>query len=91
MVQTRLDAGWELPAVSDEEALASYLELGSPENRQAVFDSLEHVALPPVVAEGQQEMQDIVTEELVEAQSGRKSVADALASAEERVNAAIGG
>jgi multiple sugar transport system substrate-binding protein len=91
MVQTRLDAGWELPAVADEEALASYLELGSPENRQAVFDSLEHVALPPVVAEGQQEMQDIVTEELVEAQSGRKSVADALASAEERVNAAIGG
>ena len=91
MVQTRLDAGWELPAVADEEALGSYLELGSPENRQAVFDSLEHVALPPVVAEGQQEMQDIVTEELVEAQSGRKSVADALASAEERVNAAIGG
>lgn len=91
MVQTRLDAGWELPAVSDEEALASYLELGDPENRQAVFDSLEQVALPPVVAEGQQEMQDILTEELVEAQSGRKSVADALASAEERINAAIGG
>lgn len=91
MVQTRLDAGWELPAVSDEDALASYLELGDPENRQAVFDSLEQVALPPVVAEGQQEMQDIMTEELVEAQSGRKSVADALASAEERINAAIGG
>ena len=91
MVETRLDAGWELPAVSDEDALASYLELGDPENRQAVFDSLENVALPPVVAEGQQEMQDIMTEELVEAQSGRKSVADALASAEERINAAIGG
>lgn len=91
MVQTRLDAGWELPAVSDEDALASYLELGDPENRQAVFDSLEQVALPPVVAAGQQEMQDIMTEELVEAQSGRKSVADALASAEERINAAIGG
>ncbi len=91
MVQTRLDAGWELPAVSDEDALASYLELGDPENRQAVFDSLEQVALPPVVAEGQQEMQDILTEELVEAQSGRKSVADALASAEERINAVIGG
>jgi len=91
MVQTRLDAGWELPAVSDEDALASYLELGDPDNRQAVFDSLEQVALPPVVAQGQQEMQDIMTEELVEAQSGRKSVADALASAEERINAAIAG
>lgn len=91
MVEARLDSGWELPATSDEAALASYLELGDPENRQAVFDSLEQVALPPVVAEGQQEMQDIMTEELVEAQSGRKSVEDALASAEERINAAIGG
>jgi len=91
MVQTRLDAGWELPATSDEAALDSYLTLGNPENRQAVFDSLENVALPPVVAEGQQEMQDIMTEELVEAQAGRKSVQEALDSAEERINAAIGG
>ena len=91
MVQTRLDAAWELPATSDEAALDSYLTLGDPENRQAVFDSLDQVALPPVVTEGQQEMQDIMTEELVEAQAGRKSVEDALASAEERINAAIGG
>ncbi len=91
MVQTRLDAGWELPAISDEAALDSYLTLGDPANRQAVFDSLEQVALPPVVAQGQQEMQDIMTEELVEAQAGRKTVQEALDSAEERINAAIGG
>jgi len=91
MVQTRLDSGWELPPISDEAALATYLEKDAPANRQAVFDSLDGIALPPVVAEGQQEMQDIMTEELVEAQSGRKSVADALAAAEERINAAIGG
>lgn len=91
MVETRLDAGWELPATSDEAALESYLTLGDPENRQAVFDSLEQVALPPVVAEGQQEMQDVMTEELVEAQAGRKTVQEALDSAEERINAAIGG
>ncbi|WP_353826417.1 ABC transporter substrate-binding protein [Agromyces sp. SYSU T0242] len=91
MVQTRLDAGWELPATSDEAALDSYLTLGNPEDRQAVFDSLEQVALPPVVAQGQQEMQDIMSEELVEAQAGRKTVQEALDSAEERINAAIGG
>jgi multiple sugar transport system substrate-binding protein len=90
MVQTRLDAGWELPPISDEAALAAYLEKDDPANRQAVFDSLDGIALPPVVAEGQQEMQDIMTEELVEAQSGRKTVEEALASAEERINAAIG-
>ncbi|WP_309616423.1 sugar ABC transporter substrate-binding protein [Salinibacterium sp.] len=91
MVDTRLDAGWELPPISDDAQLAVYLEKGTPANRQAVFDSLDGIALPPVVAVGQTEMQDIMGEELVEAQAGRKSVEDALASAEERINAAIGG
>lgn len=90
-VDVRLDAGWELPPISDDAKLATYLDKGAPDNRQAVFDSLDGIALPPVVAEGQTEMQDIMTEELVEAQSGRKTVEDALASAEERINAVIGG
>ena len=91
MVDIRLDSGWELPPISDEAKLATYLEKGAPDNRQAVFDSLDAIALPPVVAQGQTEMQDILTEELIEAQAGRKSVEDALASAEERINAVIGG
>lgn len=91
MVQTRLDAGWELPPISDEAQLATYLDKGAPANRQAVFDSLDGIALPPVVANGQTEMQDIIGEELVEAQAGRKTVEEALASAEERINAVIGG
>jgi multiple sugar transport system substrate-binding protein len=91
MVDIRLDNGWELPAISDEAKLATYLEKGAPANRQAVFDSLDGIALPPVALKGQTEMQDIITEELIEAQAGRKSVEDALASAEERINAVIGG
>jgi multiple sugar transport system substrate-binding protein len=90
-VDVRLDAGWELPPISDDAKLATYLDKGTPDNRQAVFDSLNGIALPPVVAEGQSEMQDIMGEELVEAQAGRKTVEDALASAEERINAVIGG
>ena len=90
-VDVRLDAGWELPPISDDAKLATYLDKGSPDNRQAVFDSLDGIALPPVVAKGQTEMQDIMTEELIEAQAGRKTVEDALASAEERINAVIGG
>lgn len=91
MVDIRLDAGWELPPIADEAQLEVYLTKDTPANRQAVFDSLDAVALPPVVAAGQTEMQDIIGQELVEAQAGRKSIADALASAEERINAAIGG
>ena len=65
MVQARLDSGWELPPISDEKALASYLDKGAPANRKAVFDSLDGIALPPVVANGQSEMQDIMGEELI--------------------------
>ncbi|WP_439592162.1 ABC transporter substrate-binding protein [Microbacterium sp.] len=90
MVQTRLDAGWELPPIADDAELGAYLDKGDPANRQAVFDSLDGVALPPVVEKGQQEMQDIMTEELVEAQAGRKTVEQALTDAESRINAAIG-
>ncbi|MGB3910749.1 MAG: sugar ABC transporter substrate-binding protein [Pseudolysinimonas sp.] len=91
MVDIRLDSGWELPPIADDAKLATYLEKGAPANRQAVFDSLDGIALPPVVAKGQAEMQDIITEELIEAQAGRKTVEEALASAEERINAVIGG
>ncbi len=91
MVDIRLNAGWELPPISDEAQLAVYLEKGTPANRQAVFDSLDAIALPPVVAQGQTEMQDIMTAELIEAQAGRKTVQEALDSAEERINAVIAG
>jgi multiple sugar transport system substrate-binding protein len=90
MVETRLASGWELPPISDDTLLTSYLDQGAPANRQAVFDALENVALPPTVATGQSEMQDIVTEELGEAAAGRKTVDEAVASAAERVNALIG-
>lgn len=89
-VDVRLEAGWELPPIADESALSAYLELSPPANRQAVFDSLEEVALAPSIGDGQAEMQDIVTEELTEAAAGRKSVEQALTDAEERVNALLG-
>ncbi|QNA91554.1 MULTISPECIES: sugar ABC transporter substrate-binding protein [unclassified Microbacterium] len=90
MVDVRLDSGWELPPIADESQLDVYLDKGDPANRQAVFDSLEQVALAPSIGEGQTEMQDIVSEELTEAAAGRKSVQEALDSAEERVNALLG-
>lgn len=89
-VQVRLDAGWELPTIADQSQLEPYLENTPPSNRQAVFDSLENVALAPSIGEGQAEMQDIVTEELTEAAAGRKTVEQALADAETRVNALLG-
>ncbi|SJN39532.1 N-Acetyl-D-glucosamine ABC transport system, sugar-binding protein [Microbacterium esteraromaticum] len=89
-VDTRLTAGWELPPIADEAALSAYLDITPPTNRQAVFDSLDEVALAPSIGDGQAQMQDIVTEELTEAAAGRKTVEDALADAEKRIAPLLG-
>ncbi len=89
-VDTRLKAGWELPPIADEAALSAYLDITPPANRQAVFDSLDEVALAPSIGDGQAEMQDIVTEELTEAAAGRKTVEEALTDAEKRIAPLLG-
>lgn len=89
MVNERLDAGWELPAVADEELLAPYLELSPPDNREAVFQALESVVTPPVIVK-QQQLQDIVTLALERAVLGEVSVQDALDQAAAEVNELLG-
>lgn len=84
-VHERLTGEWELPAVVDESLLAPYLEQRPPENRQAVFDALEAVVVPPVITR-QQELQDAVTLALQRAIEGIVSVEDAVAEAEAAVN-----
>ncbi|MEV1168754.1 sugar ABC transporter substrate-binding protein [Nonomuraea sp. NPDC049784] len=86
---TRIQSSWELPPVSDQQVLSGYLKDPKPANRQAVFDSLKSIALPPVIKR-QQEMQDAVTKELGEAAAGRKSVQDALKAAAAEVDALLG-
>lgn len=84
-VDTRLAASWELPPVSDMTQLTSYLGQGLPANRQAVFDSLDNVALAPSIGDNQAQMADIVTKYLGEAAAGRMTVEDALAQAAKEV------
>lgn len=85
MVNERLEAGWELPAISDEDLLAPYLEISPPENREAVFAALDSVVTPPVIVE-QQQLQDVVTLALERAVLGELSVEDALDQAAAEVN-----
>lgn len=90
-VTTRLDTGWGLPPLVDETALSGYLSRGSPANRQAVFDSLDGIVLPPIVPAGKADLRGVIDEELANARTGRKSIEDALESAERRINATLGG
>lgn len=87
-VNQRLNGNWELPAVFNEELLAPYLEQTPPANRQAVFDALEGVVVPPVI-ERQQELQDTVTLYLQKAVLGEMTVKEALDQAVVEVNALL--
>lgn len=87
-VQARLDASWELPAVADLNLLAPYLEQSPPGNRQAVFDSLEAIVVPPVI-ERQQEMQDAIGRALDQARLGQLTAEEALSQAADQVRALL--
>lgn len=87
-VKIRLAAAWEIPAVSDKKALASYLVKTPPANRAAVFEALKNPITPPVIRQ-QNEMQDTVNAWLEKAQNGTVSVTEALNSAASAVNAIL--
>ncbi len=87
--QIRVDSSWELPPVTYSDVLDSYLKVTPPENREAVFKSLDYLVTPPVVKQ-QSEMQEIITKHLNNAVSGNVSAKDALdacqAELEQKIN-----
>ncbi|MFF1573522.1 ABC transporter substrate-binding protein [Leifsonia sp. NPDC058292] len=89
MVDVRLKAGWELPAISDESLLKPYLTAGTPANRKAVFDSLEHIATAPNLGSNSQKVQDDVTNALGEIAAGRSKTADTIPTTAKQVDALL--
>ena len=77
----RLAAGWDLPALKDLDALASYLEITPPDNREAVFQSLDYLVMPPVI-EDYALMSDIIGQKLAAAADGTITVQEALDQAQ---------
>lgn len=84
----RIESGWDLPAISDETVLSGYLEITPPENRQAVFDSLNYLVIAPII-EDYSLMSDIITDKLSRAASGELSVEEALNQAQDECSAQI--
>ena len=77
----RLEAGWDLPALKDLGALSSYLEVTPPDNREAVFESLDYLVMPPVI-EDYALMSDIITQKLAAAADGTITAQEALDQAQ---------
>lgn len=91
MVDARLKAGWELPAIADESALEPYLTQTPPANRQAVFDALEDVAIAPVLGPNAQQIQDAVNNALGEIAAGRSSATSAIPALAKTVDGLLAG
>lgn len=79
----RLSAGWDLPALNDMSALSSYLEITPPENRKAVFESLDSLVLPPIINDYSM-MSDIISDCVTKASDGLCTASEALDEAQSR-------
>ena len=86
--QLRVEASWELPALQDEALFEGYLAQTPPENREAVFESLDAIVTPPVV-EDQQQMQDAVTAVLEQVKLGELTPQEALDQAKAEIETLI--
>jgi len=87
--QTRVEASWELPTLTDESLYDTYLAAEKPENREAVLKSLENVVVPPVI-ERQAEMQDALNAQIELALAGEITAQVALDQAKSEIEALIG-
>jgi len=84
----RIASGWELPALNQPSYFTDYLKQTPPDNRQAVFDSLEGAVVPPVIAR-QSEMQDAVSNLLGQVADGTLTSQDALDQAKTQLDALL--
>lgn len=86
--QIRVDANWELPAVTFTEVQENYLKITPPENREAVFESLNFLMTPPVI-EQFNEMNDILSQHLSKAAQGVVTPEQALSDAQKELESKI--
>jgi multiple sugar transport system substrate-binding protein len=81
VVALRLKAQWELPTVSDEKLVQSYIQATPPDNKKAVFRSLEYVVRPPALKQFN-ELANLVTTKLEAARDGALTPKEALDQAQ---------
>lgn len=84
----RIDAGWDLPAITDESILKTYLDVPTPPSREVVFESLNYLTVPPVIEQNSL-MADIINKHLSEAASGAVSVEQAMNDCQAELEASI--
>lgn len=80
----RVDASWELPALSDQSLFDSWLAITPPASRPVVFEALDTLVTPPVVSE-QARMQDAVNDLVQQVLAGDLTSQEALTQAKTEI------
>lgn len=88
VVDLRLAASWELPTVSDPLLVDRYISQTPPDNKEAVFASLDYVVRPPALKQFN-ELATLVTTRLESARDGILTPAEALDQAQEEAERTI--
>ena len=88
MSQARVQLGWELPCANYQSVMDLYMETTPPDNKAAVFDSLEYVVSQPMIV-GFSQMCSILDVELQAAAAGAKTPQQALDDAQAQLESAI--
>jgi multiple sugar transport system substrate-binding protein len=73
----RVASAWELPAVSNTDLVDAYLQQSPPESREVVFEALDSLVVPPVIADWNK-LTDAFTKELDLVKLGKKTPEEAL-------------
>lgn len=83
-VETRIAAGWELPAVIRKDYIEGYLTQDKPESREVVFQALDTAVVPPVIEHWNQ-LTDVVGQELEQVTLGNLTAEEALNRAKTKI------
>lgn len=87
-VKRRIAAQWELPTINNKDLLKEYLEITPPENKAAVFESLDYAVKPPAL-EQFAELVEIVNPKLEMVRDNLMTPQEALDAAQEEAVASI--
>lgn len=83
----RIEKGWNVPALNDEQVMENYYKTTPPESKKVVLQALDTLVLPPVgpIPEKWNDLTSIVGQELDKARLGKIDARTALNNAQEKV------
>lgn len=85
VAEKRLEANWDLPVALTDAVIEEYLRITPPNNKQAVFDSLDYLVMPPSLEKFGQVADDLM-KYVEQAIAGTMTAKEALDAAQAEIS-----